>query len=50
MELIDFLNSKCKEKAPFKLVKERDEYSFAFVLPEFGIGVKIKGPPEEKKD
>jgi hypothetical protein len=49
-ELLDFFNSKFKGKSPFKLVREGDEYSFAFVLPEYGVGVKLKGPPEEKKE
>jgi hypothetical protein len=48
-ELLDLLNSKNKKDAPFRLIREGDEYSFAFVLPEFGIGVKVTGPPEEKK-
>jgi len=49
-ELMDFLNEKFKGKNPFKLIREGNDYSFAFVLPEYGIGVKMKGPPEKKKD
>jgi hypothetical protein len=49
-KFMDLLNSKCKGESPFRLLKARDDYSIAFVLPEFGIDIRIDGTPNEKKD